>query len=115
MTNRICIICGEEFNPKHPNKLLKGGLITVCGDCVGSEDEIVKHIAFIDTHNKTDYRTEIIRNPTPGQISMCKVQGRCGPGMCHSSLGLSSNGANTPKDKIDKVHATLYADVKESI
>jgi hypothetical protein len=103
----ICKECGEPFDPKHPHH--RRGHFSVCGDC--EPKHIVdgnRSIAFFDVTGKSQYQLEIIVNPADAEKAMVKRMGRCGPSHCHTSLGLCSNGANTPKDKIDAVHASLY-------
>ncbi len=104
MTCKECLEEYDERNPKH-----RGGHYSICGDC---EDKRVvdgnKTIGFFDVSGKSEYRMELIRNPSVSEKQMVKRMGRCGPSHCHTSLGLSSNGANTSKDKMDTVHSSLY-------
>lgn len=102
-----CKVCGEFYEPTHPYH--RGGHYGICGDCEP------KHklrpnltVGFYDVTGKSQYQLEIVKDPTPAELSMVKRMGRCGPSHCHTSLGLSTNGANTPKDKMDVVHAKLY-------
>jgi len=96
---KICEECEIEFDPSNPKHA--GGYIGLCGDC--DEPDVVKSIGLIDALGKTDVRVSIIKNPSPAEIKMVETQGRCGPGHCHTSLGLQSNGANTPKKTLDKI------------
>jgi len=96
---KICTLCDIEFDETHPQH--SAGFVNVCGDC--DEDDVPKSIGLIDALGKSDVRMTVIKNPTKDQINMVKKQGRCGPGHCHTSLGLYSNGANTPKKTLDKI------------
>lgn len=106
-----CKECEELFDPKHPKH--KGGHVNICGDC---EQKCAidgnRTLGFWDVSGKSDYRMEIIKDPNAAEVAMVKRMGRCGPGHCHTSLGLSSNGANTAKDKMDAVHSKLYEEVQ---
>ena len=103
----ICKMCSEDYNPAHP--MHKGGHFGVCGECEPKHKvEVNKTVGFWDVTGKSDYRMEIIRDPNDAELSMVKRMGRCGPGHCHTSLGLSSSGANTPKGNMDSVHSKLY-------
>jgi hypothetical protein len=103
----VCKICKETYNEKHPSH--KGGHYAVCGDCEDKTD-VNRSVGFWDVSGKSDYKMEIIINPNDAELDMVKRMGHCGPSHCHTSLGLSTNGTNTPKANMDKVHANLYGE-----
>lgn len=100
-----CKICDQPFSDKHP--LHSGRPFRVCGECAPRE-EVKRHVGFTASLGKTHYWTEIAREPGKALVRSILTQSRCGPGHCHTSLGLSSNGATTPKGKMDRVLAKLY-------
>lgn len=103
----ICKICEEEFNPTHPKHI--GGHYSVCGVC-DKYTEPIKTLGMIVAVGKTDVGVQIVRNAQPHIAAFIKKQGKCGPSHCHGSLGLSSSGASTPKDKMDGVQSKLYGE-----
>lgn len=104
-----CRECGELFDPKHPKH--KGGFINVCGDC--GHETAIKTLGMIVTTGKTDVAVQIVRKPSTEIAAFIKRQGKCGPSHCFTSLGLQSSGANTAKDKMDKVHGFLYNETQD--
>jgi len=99
---QICIHCDNEFEER--GSLHRRGKINECGGCAR---DVRKSIGILNVQGKTDYCVEVLSSPTVAQVKQVKAAGRHGPGHCHSALGLNSNGASTPKDKIDRVQKSL--------
>ena len=104
----ICIDCGREFDPNH--WLHKRGKINQCRDCAS---DVAESIGVLVVDGKTDYHIEIIEKPSAAQRAQVAKAGKCGPSQCHTSLGLNSSGATSPKDKIDSVQESLEKDSKD--
>ena len=107
---RICKICENEFSDRHP--LHVGRPFCICGECAPKE-KVKRHVGFTASLGKTDYWTEIVRDASPAVRKSILKQSKCGPGHCHTSLGLESGGATTPKNKIDAVVSKLYEDATD--
>lgn len=105
MKEIVCIHCGLEFDPSRSRH--KIGRYNECGDCA---DDVNKTIGILVVDGKTDYHIETFECPTKEIQKLVAKAGRCGPTQCHSSLGLNTNGANTPKDSIDRVQENLEKD-----
>ena len=90
----VCKFCATTYDEKHPAH--SGGHYRICGDCEDKED-VPRSIGLYDTVGKNDVRIALIRNPTDAERQFVKSQNSCGPSHCHTSLGLASNGANSPK------------------
>jgi len=99
---RECDICYRDFNENLP--VHKAGKINHCGFCA---KDVRKSIAVSVVNGKSDYHIEILTNPSVAQVKIVNRAGKHGPSHCHSSLGLNSNGATTPKGGIDKVQEQL--------
>jgi len=107
-----CIDCGQDFNPnefRHKRK----GKFNQCEDCTSEFRDERKSLGIMVTEGKTDYHVEIIEHPTDSQRKLVKKQQSAGPTQCHSYIGLNTNGANTPKDNIDKVQESLEKESKK--
>lgn len=100
-----CKVCEGEYSDKHPKHA--GGHYLICGDCESKKD-VKKTIGFTTSLGKTNYWTEIVKNPSKAVASAIRTQARCGPSHCHTSLGLSSSGATTAKKNLDSVITNLY-------
>lgn len=103
----ICTICDFEFDERRSRH--KIGRVNECGDCA---TDVNKSIGVLNVQGKCDYTVEVIAEPTVAQVKQVKAAGQHGPSQCHSALGLNTNGASTPKDKINKVQESLEKDSK---